>query len=106
MGRSRSAPARPSTPRSTGILAAFADPEERAAWLPDAPIDAVERLDGDRVRFAWDGGPSRVTVSVETTGTRRSVTVLHERIADGATAQAHKAFWRERLIVLKVRLEG
>ena len=88
------------------ILAAFADPEERAAWLSDAPIDAVEQLDGDRVRFAWDGGPSRVTVSVETTGSRPSVTVLHERIADGATAQAHKSFWRERLTVLKAPPRG
>ena len=88
------------------ILAAFSVAAERERWLPDAPIGDIEHMSGDRLRFAWAGGPSRVTVSVSTTGSRRTVDVLHDRIAEGEAAQALKATWRGRLTAHRVLLEG
>ena len=88
------------------ILAAFGDPVRREAWLPGAPIGDVESLPGDRLRFAWDGGPSRVTVSIEPAGATSTVTVLHERITDGDDAQALKAEWRAALHRLRSTIQG
>jgi hypothetical protein len=36
---------------------------------------------------------------------RATVNVVHSKLADAASAEARKAFWRERLAVLKTLLE-
>ena len=91
---------------AASILAAFTDAAQRERWLPDAPLGDVESLSGDRLRFAWGGGPSRVTVSVSTTGAKQTLDVLHERIAEGGASQVLKAMWRDRLTALRSLLEG
>ena len=68
----------------------------RAGGHP-ADVDPV-RLRGDatRVHVVLDAkGPGRSTVTVE-----------HDRLAGAAEADRMKAYWRERLTVLKARLEA
>jgi hypothetical protein len=56
-------------------------------------------------RFDWGDG-SRVSVTFEAKGeTRSALAVEHERLPDTEIATSIKAFWQERLTVLKAELE-
>lgn len=57
-------------------------------------------------RFDYNGGSSRLVAFFEPKGEERStITVQHERIADGAEAERMKAYWREQVGALKEELE-
>lgn len=58
-------------------------------------------------RYDWSDGQSRVNVTFVAKGeTKSTVAVEHARLRDAGEAERMKAFWRERLSVLKGELEG
>ena len=89
------------------LFAAFVDADLRELWLPGARIRERTSQPGRSARFDWDDGATRVNVSVAATGEDRSqAAVEHERLPDARTAEETKAYWRERLEVLKAVLEA
>ena len=82
---------------------AFADAQLRDRWLPGVEIPRA----ASPLRFDWKDGASRVVASFTAGGKGKSqVSVQHQRLRDAKAAAEMKAFWRERLGALKVRLEG
>jgi hypothetical protein len=89
------------------LYAAFVDAEVRELWLPGAAIRERTSQPGRSARFNWDDGATRVNVSVAAAGEAKSqAAVEHERLPDARAAEEAKAYWRERLDVLKTVLEG
>jgi hypothetical protein len=89
------------------LFAAFVDADVRELWLPGAVVRERTSHPGRSVRFDWDDGATRVNVSVAATGEHGSqAAVEHERLADARAAEETKAYWRERLDVLKTVLDG
>ena len=89
------------------LYAAFVDAEVRELWLPGAAIRERTSQPGRSARFDWDDGATRVNVSVAAAGGAKSqAAVEHERLPDARAAEEAKAYWRERLDVLKTVLEG
>ena len=85
---------------------ALVDPEERERWLPGAGMRERTSRPRRSARFDWADDGTRVSVTLEATGDAKSQLALeHERLPDPETAQKTKAFWRERLTVLKAELE-
>ena len=88
------------------LLDAFVDPRLRRRWLDGGSLRLLESNDGRSARFAWDGGPSRVTVTVTPKHrSKATVSIGHDRLPDPKQAQSMKTFWRERLDDLKAALE-
>jgi hypothetical protein len=86
---------------------AFADADERAAWLPGGPLSERTSIRPRSLRFDWDDGTTRVNVVIAAKGPARcTVHVEHARLADAADTGRMKAYWRERLGALRSRLEG
>jgi hypothetical protein len=89
------------------LYAAFVDSEVRELWLPGVAMRERTSQPGRSARFDWDDGATRVNVSVAAAGEARSqAAVEHERLPDARAAEEAKAYWRERLDVLKTVLEG
>jgi len=89
------------------LYAAFVDAEVRELWLPGVAMRERTSQPGRSARFDWDDGATRVNVSVAAAGEARSqAAVEHERLPDTRAAEEAKAYWRERLDVLKTVLEG
>jgi uncharacterized protein YndB with AHSA1/START domain len=85
---------------------AFADPERRRAWLPDADLRERTATRPRSARFDWGDGTTRVHVTFVAKGDAKSTaTVSHERLADAEERDRMKAFWRERVSALKRALE-
>jgi uncharacterized protein YndB with AHSA1/START domain len=86
---------------------AVADPAARARWLPGATLHERTATRPRRARFDWGDDGSRVLITFAPKGDARSTaTVQHERLADAATAERMKAWWRERVAALKTELEA
>ena len=89
------------------LYEAFVDEEARRRWLPDAELRERTATRPKGARFDWADGPTRVVVGFTAKGDAKStVDLQHERIPDAAEADRMKAFWRERVGVLKEVLEG
>jgi hypothetical protein len=89
------------------LRAAFRDRGAREAWLPGVALAERSSSSERTLRFDWDGGPTRLAVTVGPVGDDRcQVTVQHERLPDAASAAVSRAAWRERLTVLKEHLES
>ncbi len=85
---------------------AFVRPGERTRWLPEASMRRRTATKPLRARFDWGDDGSRLHVTFESKGDRKStVTISHERLADAAERDRMKAYWRERTTVLKQELE-
>ena len=85
---------------------AFVRPGQRKRWLPDATMRRRTSTKPLRARFDWGDDGSRVHVTFESKGDRKStVTISHERLADQAERDRMKAYWRERTTALKQELE-
>jgi uncharacterized protein YndB with AHSA1/START domain len=84
------------------------DPSARGGWLADAPLAERTSTRPRSARFDWGDEGSRVAVVLDAKddGARCLVSVSHARLADAATADARKAWWRERLTALKKLAEG
>lgn len=89
------------------LLAAFTDPRTREHWLPGAPIAQRPTRASGTARFDWHDPASRVAVYVTARAAGKStVSVVHEKLPDAASADRLKTYWRERLPLLKQFLEG
>ncbi len=89
------------------VFRAIAEPEIRAAWLGEFRAGALEVQPDRSVRFDWTDESSRVTFVLEPKdGDRTLVAIRHDRLGDAHAAAQAKAFWRERLDVLKAVCEG
>ena len=89
------------------VFAAFVDPEQRERWLPGVELRERTSRPGRSARFDWDDGATRLNVTfADDGGSKSQVAVEHERLPDPETADQMKAYWRERLTVLKTMLEG
>lgn len=87
------------------LYAAVVDPAERDRWLPGTVLRERTSRPYRSARFDRGDG-SRVSVTFQAKGDTRSTLALeHERLPDAETATSTKAFWRERLTVLKAELE-
>jgi hypothetical protein len=89
------------------LYEAFVDEDLRRRWLPDAPFELRTTQPGRSLRANWEGGATRVNVNFVALGEAKSQAALaHERLPDAETAEAMKAYWRERVAVLKRLLES
>lgn len=89
------------------LYGAVVDPAQRERWLPGAVMRERTSRPHRSARFDWADGGTRVSVTLEAKGDAKSQLALeHERLPEAQTAQQTKAFWRERLAVLKTEFEG
>jgi hypothetical protein len=89
------------------LYEAFADPAQRERWLPGASVEVRTARPGKSIRAGWDDGSTRLVIGFTARGDAKSqVALVHERIPDAETAERLKAFWRERVAVLKRVLEA
>jgi len=81
------------------LYAAFSQPRQRTAWLPDA--GTLGKLTANKYwRTKWPDGSS-VTVNFYAKGSARSqLQVQHEKLASKDLQAEMKAFWTERLDAL------
>ena len=88
------------------LYEAFIDPGLREHWLPGASMEVRTTRPGRSIRANWDDGSTRLVVDFTAKGEAKSqVALVHERIADAATADELKAWWRGRVAALKQLLE-
>jgi hypothetical protein len=89
------------------LFDAFIDPVLRERWLPDGKLRERTSSRPRSARFDWGEGDTRVIVGFDARGEAKSTASLaHERLADAEEAERMKAYWRERVVVLKSELEG
>ena len=85
---------------------AWNDPQVRARWLLDAPVEIRKATDGKSIRMTWTAGNSSVDVGFYPKGDDKSmVQVQHAKLAKAADVKRQKAFWSEALDRLKTLLE-
>jgi uncharacterized protein YndB with AHSA1/START domain len=88
------------------LFEAFVDVSLRERWLPDVELRERTATKPRSARFDWGDGETRVVVGFESKGEAKSTAALeHSRLADAEEAERMKAFWRERVTVLKEMLE-
>ncbi|HEX2241302.1 MAG TPA: DUF4287 domain-containing protein [Actinomycetota bacterium] len=88
------------------VFKAWNNKRIRESWLGEFEVTVRTTRPAKSLTAAWGEG-GRLTVSFESKGAGKSqVAMAHERIPDAQTADELKAFWRERLALLKKRLEG
>jgi hypothetical protein len=86
---------------------AFVDESLRALWLPDGRLRERTATRPRSARFDWGDGQTRVIVGFEAKGDAKSVVAIeHARLAGAVEAERMKAYWRERVAMLKEVLEG
>ncbi|MEV1332968.1 hypothetical protein AB0J20_25740 [Micromonospora costi] len=89
------------------LFAAFADEALRVRWLPDVEVRLRTATPPRTYRADWAGGPTRIVVGFAAIGPSRSrVAVQHEKLTGAEQAAELKAYWRDRLAVLKQLLEA
>ena len=89
------------------LYEAFADGSKRERWLPEGRLRERTALKPKSVRFDWGDGETRVNVFFTAKGEARSTAAIqHERLPDAQEAERMKAYWRERVAVLKEVLEA
>jgi Domain of unknown function (DUF4287) len=85
---------------------AFLDASLRERWLPEVDLRERKATRPRSARFDWGDGETRVIVAFEAKGEAKSVVALeHARLPDAQEAGRMKAFWRDRVAVLKEVLE-
>jgi hypothetical protein len=89
------------------LFEAFADDAIRALWLPDANVRIRATTPPKSVRADWLADSTRIVAGFGAKGEAKSqVGIIHERLPDAQAAATLKAYWRERLAVLKQVLES
>ena len=89
------------------LYEAFVDTEVRERWLPGDRVRERTVLPHRSARFDWEDGPTRLVVGFAEKGPAKAqVALSHERVPDANVAAELKAYWRERLGVLKALLES
>jgi hypothetical protein len=88
------------------LFDAFVDESLRERWLSGGQLRERTATRPRSARFAWGDGETRVNVVFLAKGEAKSTATLeHERLADAEEAERMKAFWRDRVAVLKEVLE-
>ena len=76
-------------------------------WLPGVELTERRVTAGRRGRFDIAGGSTRLSVQLYSKGIDRcDVAVEEEKSPDAGSAAERRAYWRERLAVLKARREA
>ncbi|MEV6651830.1 hypothetical protein [Streptomyces sp. NPDC051219] len=89
------------------LFEAFENTALRERWLPGARVRVRTATAAKSFRADWEDGPTRLVVGFTAKGEAKAlVGVQHERLTDADTAARMKAYWRERLAVLKDLLEA
>jgi hypothetical protein len=85
---------------------AFVDESLRSRWLPDGQLRERTATKPRSVRFDWGDGETRVHVTFMAKGAAKSTAALqHVRLGDAREAERMKAYWRDRVAVLKEVVE-
>jgi uncharacterized protein YndB with AHSA1/START domain len=85
---------------------AFVDASRRERWLPDGELRERTATKPKSARFDWGDSETRVNVTFLAKGEGKSTAALeHRRLADADEAERMKAYWRQRIAVLKEVLE-
>jgi hypothetical protein len=88
------------------LFDAVAEKTQRDRWLAGTALRERTATRPKSARFDWDEGDSRVHVTFFAKDSEKStVSLSHERLADAAEADRMRAYWRERIGVLKAQLE-
>jgi uncharacterized protein YndB with AHSA1/START domain len=88
------------------LFAAWAEPRQRARWLPDARLEVRRATGGKSMRMTWSPGGSSVDVGFVSKGAGKCVVqVQHSNLRDAAAAARQKAYWGDALGRLKALLE-
>ena len=88
------------------LFGAFEDEGLRRRWLGDFEIDVRTAQPSKSMTAAWEDGSTRLAIGFYPKSPDKSqVSLAHERIPSPQQADELKAFWRERLNVLKEQLE-
>jgi hypothetical protein len=88
------------------LFDAWSDPQVRARWLPDAPLEVRRSTGGKSLRMTWTTGDSNVEVGFYSKGADKSqVQVEHNQLKSAAAVARQKAFWGDALARLKALLE-
>jgi uncharacterized protein YndB with AHSA1/START domain len=88
------------------LYEAFTNEAWRERWLPGAELGLRTATAPKSARYDWEDGSTRVVVGFEAKGDGKSVIALaHQKLPDADTAEAMKAYWRERVALLKELLE-
>lgn len=86
---------------------AFADDTKRAEWLPDVSLTPTTVNRPKSFRADWEDGSTRLVVWLSSKGeSKTQIAIQQEKLADADAAAEWKAYWRDRLAVLKSVLEG
>jgi uncharacterized protein YndB with AHSA1/START domain len=84
------------------LFDAFADEGRRERWLPGVQLRVRTAKAPHSARYDWPDGSTRIAIGFTELGERKSrVALAHERLPDAETADAMKAWWRERMAALK-----
>jgi hypothetical protein len=88
------------------LYEAFVDESLRERWLPDGELRERTATKPKAARFDWGDDETRVVVWFTAQDDAKSTVALeHARLPDAEEADRMKAFWRERVAVLKQVLE-
>ena len=88
------------------LYEAFTDDAQRERWLPGAELSLRTATAPRSARYDWEDGSTRVVAGFEAKGEAKSqVAVAHQKLPDVDSAEAMKAYWRERVQALKEELE-
>lgn len=89
------------------LFDAFVEGSMRDRWLPEGGLHERTALKPKSVRFDWHDGATRVNVFFTPKGEARSTAAIqHERLPDAEEAERMRAYWRDRVAVLKEVLEA
>jgi Domain of unknown function (DUF4287) len=89
------------------LFEAFHDEGMRERWLGEFEFSVRTARPGKSMTAEWEDASTRLSLGFNPKGGEKSqVGLAHEKIADPQQADEFKAFWRERLEVLKKLLEG
>lgn len=88
------------------LFHAIADSTLREQWLPGAELHERTTIPPRSARYDWEDGETRVVIACTSLAPGKAqISVSHERLPDADSAEAMKAYWRERLVALKPLLE-
>lgn len=88
------------------LYEAVIDDDARRGWLPNDGLHERTATRPKRARYDWEDGETRVAFYFDERGPDKShIALQHERLPDADSAEAMKAWWRERLGDLKTALE-
>ena len=89
----------------TEVWRAWEDDALRERWLPGAQVAVRTATKPKTMRLDWGEG-GRLAVYLDESGEKTRLAVQHEQLPDREAAERWKAFWRERVGVLKDLLES